>query len=401
MISTPEFHGLASNPFYEKYDHELVGEARRVQLKRVIEIIRDSVRSRAPFILTMIGTVGMGKSFTLLFLTKEFEAESFRSKDGPILPVKMDAILAVGAGKYIQYVVTSTFRELGKQGFLVLRSRFDTEIAKEKKPPEKVLVEIHPDFRNAFLRFRDNEELIWAWLTGEKADLRELKKIGIRNKIDSPTIALRILQEFCKVLKITGHAGLLLCLDEAEELALGGPRKLVEILTMLKKIFEQSKSQMSNSPESAVPIAFCLGFTPETLNLITGGEFIVAELRRTGGAGLSTFLRRMSREARFRLEPFTNDDAAEFIKVILNKARKKPLQTPSPFEADAIDYINGLSRGIPATITDACRICLGAADEAKTEKISGDDCQRWLIDRGVIPEAGDQDTGEEGEAVDL
>jgi hypothetical protein len=401
VTSTPEFHGLASNPFYEKYDHELVGETRRLQLKRVMEIIRNSANSRAPFIVTMTGTVGMGKSFTLIVLTKEFESESFRSKEGAILPVKMDAILAVGTGKYIQYVVTSTFRELGKQSFLVLRSRFDTEIAKQRRDPEKVLTEIHPDFRNAFLRFRDNEELIWAWLTGEKADLRDLKKIGIKNRIDSPTIALRILQEFCKVLKITGHAGLLLCLDEAEELALGGPRKLVEILTMLKKILEQSKSQMSNSQEDAVPISFCLGFTPETLNLITGEEFIGAELRRTGGAGLNTFLRRMSREARFRLDPFTNDDAAEFIRVILNKARQKPLQTHTPFETAAIGYINSLSRGIPATIIDACRVCLEVADETKTEKITADDCQRWLIDRGVIPETSDQYAGGEDEAVSL
>lgn len=397
----PEFHELASNPFYEKYDHELVGESRKQQLKSVAEIVRNSAKSKAPFIVTMSGTVGMGKSFTLIVLTKEFESESFRSKYGPILSIKMDAILAVNAGKYIQYVVTSTFRELGKEGFLLIRSRFETEVTKKKKDLEKVLSNLQPDFRMAFLKFRDNEELIWAWLTGEKADLRELKKIGIRNKIDTPTFALQMLGEFCKVLKITGHSGLLMCLDEAEELALSGPRKLVEILTMLKKILEYSKSQMSTSPESAVPILFCLGFTPETLNLITGDEFIESELKRTGGAGLNTFIRRMSREARFKLEAFSDEDAAEFMTVILNKARKKTLHSPSPFASDAVRYINDLSRGVPGTIIDTCRVCLEEADKRKTKTISGDDCKSWLVERGVISEAGEEDLGEEVEATKI
>ena len=396
----PEFHGLASNPFYEKYDHELVGASRKQQLLSVSEIVRNSARSRAPFIVTMSGTVGMGKSFTLIVLAKEFDSESFRSKFGPILAIKMDAILAVNAGKYIQYVVASTFRELGKQGFAVIRSKFETEVTK-KKDPEEILSNLQTDFRNALLKFGDNEELIWAWLTGEKADLRELKKIGIRNKIDTPTFALQILGEFCKVLRITGHSGLLLCLDEAEELALSGSRKLVEILTMLKKILEHSKSQMSSSPDRAVPIIFCLGFTPETLNLITGEEFIESELKRTGAAGLNTFIRRMSREARFKLEAFSDADATEFVIVILNKARKKVLQSPSPFSAGAVKYINGLSRGIPGTIIDTCRVCLEEADKRKTKTISEDNCKDWLIERGIISETSEEDLGEEVEATEI
>jgi hypothetical protein len=400
VIHTPEFHGLASNPFYEKYDHALVGEARIAQLKRVADVIMKSADAKAPFVVTMSGTVGMGKSFTLMVLTKKFEAESFKSKC-PILPVKIDAILGVSSGKYIQYVATSVFRELGRENFQLLIRKFGTEVARTRQDPQKTLSGIHSDFRNAFLKFETDEELVWALLTGEKADLRELKKLGIKNKIDSPAIALRTLQEFCRILKLTGYGGLLLCLDEAEELALAGARKLVEVLTMLKKILEQSKNQMSTFPSEAVPIIFCLGFTPETLNLITGAEFAEQEMRRTGGAGLSTFLRRMSVDARFRLEPFSDEDATEFIKVILNKARKKPLDSTSPFEENAVHHLNNISRGIPATIIEYSRVCLEVADEKEVATISGTDSQKWLQETGIISESGALETGGDEEVTEL
>jgi hypothetical protein len=305
----------------------------------------------------------------------------------------MDAILAVSAAKYIQYVVTSIFRGLEKNGFLVIKSRLEAK--KNSKSAKKVLSEIHSDFLNAFLNFKVNEELIWAWLTGEKADLRELKKIGIKNRIDSPTIALRILHDFSRILKVTGYAGLLLCIDETEEVALSGDRKLVEILTMLKKILEQSKSEMSNSPEETVPISFCLGFTPETFRLITGeeGEFAKTQLKRTGGAGLQTFVRRMSMEARFDLQGFSKKVATEFITMILNKARKKPAASPSPFAPDAIGYINSLSVGTPATIIDHCRVSLREADRTKVKTITWKHCERWLREKGVKP-AGTPETVE-------
>lgn len=381
----PTYHELSFNPFYERHDHKLVGEARKKQLGKILGQVEKAVNANACFIVFLRGTVGVGKSFTLDNLTNELISGKTFTNPKSVVAVKFDATVSTTASKYIQYVCNSAFREIGKNNFSILRSQFDTLISKTRKKPEELLRDFDRDFKNAFLALKDNESLVWLWFTGEKVDLRDLKKIGVYSKIDSPIIALRAISTFCRLLRLLGYAGFVLCLDEAEELALAGPRKLVEMLTMLKKIFEQNKVELSKAPNETVPIIFCLGFTPETLDLMIGTELYETEMKRTGAAGLSTFLRRIGEI--FTLESFTNQDAEEFMTEILNKARKSPLKSCEPFINDAMQYINSISRGIPGTIMEFCRECLEIADENKAD-IDKENAKKWLIESGKIPETG-------------
>jgi len=393
----PAHHGLLFNPFYERHDHKLVGEARRKQLDTILRQMEKAMNANGSLIILLRGTVGVGKSFTLDTLTKELVSGKKFTNPKSVLAVKFDATIGTTASKYIQYVCNSALREIGKNTFSTLRSQFDILVSKTKKDPEELLRGLDRDFKNAFLALKDNEPLIWPWLTGEKVDLRDLKKIGVYSRIDSAIIALRVINSLCRLLRLLGYAGIALCLDEAEELALAGTKKLVEMLTMLKKIHEQNKVELGRSPSEIVPMILCLGFTPGTSDLITGTTLYENEMKRTGAAGLSTFLRRIGET--FTLESFTDEDAEEFVIEILNKARTRSVESCKPFVRDGVRYINFLSRGIPGYILEYCRECLEMADENKAD-IDEKNAKKWLIESGKIPETGLPGEVEEGEEIE-
>jgi type II secretory pathway predicted ATPase ExeA len=393
----PNYHGLLFNPFYEKHDHRLVGEARKKQLNQIVEQVEKAVSANASYIVFLRGTVGVGKSFTLDNLTDQLISGKTFTNQKSVVATKFDATIGTPASKYIQYICTSAFSHIGKSYFSVLRKEFDTLISKTKKSPEDLLTGLDRDFKNAFLALRSNESLLWLWFTGEKVDLRDLKKVGVNSKIDTPTIALRVISSFCRLLRLLGYDGLVLCLDEAEELALAGPRKLVEMLTMIKKIFEQNKIELSKASNETAPIILCLGFTPETLDLIVGTELYTTEMKRTGAAGLSTFLRRIGEV--FTLESFTNQDAEAFVAEILSKARKSTTKSCNPFTKKAIRYINSISRGIPGNIMEYCRECLEIADEKQAD-IDEENAKKWLVESGKIPETGLPEEFEEVEETE-
>lgn len=378
-----EFYNLQFNPFYEKHDHELVGESRKLQLEQVLKEVERAIDSRSPFFVIIRGTVGIGKSFTMEVVEKKTGVLN-KINTKSIVSVKFDASLGTSPTKYIQYLCHSTFRSLGKDNFRVLRDQLDTILAKNKKSPEEYLHDITPDLRNAFIKFKDFEDVIWAWLTGEKVDLRFLKLIPISARIETATYALKMIGELTRLLELLNYDGLLMCIDEAEEIALGGMPKAVQVLTMLKKPFEESKLHMSSDPDKYVPLIFCIGFTPETWEIISGQSFMDKEKEKTGAAGLSTFLRRVGQE--FILEPFTNEDAENFVSVMLDKARKKPNNSMEPFTKDAIEHINSVAKGVPGYIVKFCKICLEIGDKNHDKKITKEKAAQYLVESGAIPE---------------
>lgn len=383
-----QYH-LKFNPFYEKHDHDLVGVGRKAEVGHILNDVKKAIEGKAPFFIILRGTVGVGKSFTLDVIRREtFPPQKL---DGHrLVSAKFDASLGTTPSKYIQYVCTSMFGSLGKENFHVLREELDAIASLRRVSPDDFLKEVAPDFRFAFMNFDAHQELIWSWLTGEKVDLRDLKKIGIKNKIDSPTFALRVIGEFSRTLRLLGYDGILLCIDEAEEIALAGMSRAVQLLTMLKKIFEDSKKQMGTNPEKYAPMIFCIGFTPETYEIISGEQFMEKEKQDTGAAGLSTFLRRVGTD--YSLESFTDEDARALVTVLLDKAREAPNGSLEPFNEDTIDYFNSVGRGIPGSIMKFCLVCLDQGSENGDDIITKEKASQYLVESGTISEEMPEET---------
>ena len=396
----PTFHKLLFNPFYEKHDHELVGESRKELIKILIGEIEDAISAKSPFILILLGAVGVGKSFTLRELSARINDPKQFSQPKRVISARFDATIAGPPSHYIEFMFHSMMRSIGKNSFTVLRDEFDSYLSKGDKPSE-ALKDITQNFQNAFISFgkRENQNIIWNWLAGKRADLRELKKLGIVTRIDNPLIALEAFHDFSVLLSRLGYEGLVFCIDEAEELALSGTAQVVKALTQIKKVFEQNKNQLSETPVLEVPIIFCLAFTPGTYRLITGARTAERESARTGSAGLQTFLRRIGRE--YYIDPLTSKDIEELMKVLLNKARKEHGNSTEPFDPSAVKYLAEIAHGVPGYTMAYAKELLKLADEEQEPTINESKAKEWLVESGLIPVEGIDSISQPAKEVEL
>ncbi len=391
----PDFHGLTSNPFYEKHNHPLVGENRKELMKYLITELNDVLNAKSPLILVLLGGIGVGKSFTLKELVEKARNQKEFLPEKKIIAIKFDATVAGPASNYIQFMFYSTMKCMGKSKFEHLRTEFD----KESIDPN-VLAEIEECFRNAFLNFKnkENQKDIWKWLVGEKTDVKHLKELGIISKIDN-SFAMDAFSAFSILLEKLGYSGLFLCIDEAEELALSGTSQVVKVLTQIKKVFEQNKNQLSETSPAGIPIVFCLAFTPGTYKLITGSRTAEKETERTGSAGLQTFLRRIGKE--YYIDPLSSRDIEELVKVLLNQARQEKTESIYPFQKKAVKYLAEISNGAPGYFMQYAKEVLKKADELHIKNIDAEKTNKWLVEAGLIPVEGLKPLEESPKEVDI
>ena len=391
----PEYHSLSFNPFYEKHDHSLVGEKRKELMKYLISELNDVLNAKSPLILVLQGGIGVGKSFTLRKLVEKTKDPKELSPKKKVIAIKFDATIAGPTSNYIQFMFYSTMKCMGKPKFELLRSEFASQ-----SNDSTVLRDVEESFRNAFLNFenKENQKDIWNWLLGEKADAKHLKELGITAKIDN-SFAMDAFSALSILLEKIGYSGLFLCIDEAEELALSGTSQVVKVLTQIKKVFEQNKNQLSESPPAGVPIVFCLAFTPGTYKLITGSRTAEKETERTGSAGLQTFLRRIGKE--YFIDPLSSRDIEELVKVLLNQARQEKTESIYPFQRKTVKYLAETSNGAPGYFMQYAKEVLRKADELRIKSIDVEKTKKWLVEAGLIPVEGIKPLEESPKEVDL
>ena len=69
----PSFHNLLFNPFYEKHDHKLVGNNRKILARILVNEVNNALDAKASVIFVLEGAVGVGKSFTLRDLSNRLK----------------------------------------------------------------------------------------------------------------------------------------------------------------------------------------------------------------------------------------------------------------------------------------------------------------------------------------
>lgn len=376
-------YDLNHNPFFDKTDHVLVGENRKIQLRNIKNDILEAVNSQSQYLIVIKGTVGIGKSFGLEYLQKQtLDSENFDGKK--LLCLKFDATPGVSPSKYVQSICTSIFDKLGKEKILELHNELKQLAETQQTTIPELLNKTTTDFKNAINNLDTESDLIFSWLSGQKTDLTKLKKLEITNKIDNISFALKIINDFLRLLRMLDYSGLVLCIDEVEEIAIGGSSKSIPVLTNFKKIWEENKNNLSSeSKEDFLPIIFVLGFTPETWELLSGDSLLEGERSKTGGAGLETFLSRVGPQ--YELESFTTVDTKTFIGIILDKARDSPNGSIEPFTDDAVEYIRSVSSGVPRAIIDYCNTLLKVGNSEKIKPLNKEKCIEILVESGEIP----------------
>ena len=157
-----ERYNLQINPFT---DHTLnYPMVNRVETEKIMRRkLTMFVLSKNPAIIPIEGEYGVGKTFFLRALENKIcKGVFFDKRKEKVLASYITAIFPKAPSQYIHYVYSQCMKRVGFDRFGKMVQAMD-----KLKEKEDLLHDFNRDFRNALLNFENNEEIAWAYVTGE------------------------------------------------------------------------------------------------------------------------------------------------------------------------------------------------------------------------------------------
>jgi hypothetical protein len=375
-----EKYALYDNPFKCEHDHEIVGASQNKTFDSLLKFFSFKMafgkRSGDKFISVLKGEYGTGKSFFLIKLTestlnKDKRFTQFLEENVKIAVSKF-SILTVDKKlptDIMLHLYRRIIQNLGTNGehFLVnLNKDLKDKASSKGMDMKNVISELSPDFGKAVLSLSEDcqEQFIaWKWMSAQKLTQKELGALGVRYYINNGELAEKNLFQLLKLLRILDYGLLVVLIDEMEEiLTTINERQFWRAFLVIKEIFDKYSDVQYSRLKPMTPIGFVGGMTEDAWLSIDKG----AEEEK----GITAVRSRIS-ENIFEFGRFNEEDTAEFIKLLLSKARVKRYKGDPlfPFEKDTIRSIQEASYGNPREIINICDKLLQEATARKLHKI--------------------------------
>jgi hypothetical protein len=188
--------------------------------------------------------------------------------------------------------------------------------------------------------------------------------------------------DFLRLIKAAGYNNFLVLVDEFEFLATLGDHKIVQVLNTFREIFDDFGGYYQKYDAKIAKPLFMFAVSPGGWERLTNLE--TALTKKTGGAGIAPFMRRLNPRYRIVLDPFTSEKTLELVKTRLEESRTKKSEDPLyPFTGEAVDYIHSLSLFRPGNSIQYCGIVLEDALIENIGIISLLDAKRILKKYGI------------------
>ena len=333
-------------------------------------------RSGDKFISVLKGEYGTGKSFFLIKL-----AESILDKDRrytqifkenvniavskfPILTV--DKKLPSDIMLHLYRMIVQKLGNKGERFFADLYKDLEKKANSEGTDMKEVISVLSPDFKRVFLSLSEDcsEQFIaWKWMSAQKLTQKELNALGVRYFINNGELAEENLFQLLKLLRIFDYGLLVVLIDELEEILEHiNEKQFWRAFLVIKGIFDEYSDIKYSYLKPMTPIGFVGGMTQ--------GAWMSIEKGSEEEKGIAAVRTRISQNI-FEFGRFNEEDTAEFIKVLLSKARVKKYKGDPlfPFEKDTIISIQEGSFGNPREIINLCDKLLQKAYKEKLHKI--------------------------------
>jgi hypothetical protein len=149
-----------------------------------------------------------------------------------------------------------------------------------------------------------------SWLRAEKVSVRDLKDIGLSQRIETSADAIEALNQLIRVLQREGSVKVLLLIDEVQDLADLGKR-LTECIGGLHKVFDRNPDGLT----------MVMSFTTASQPALKG---IIGETLFDRASDVLT------------LPALSQDEAIEMVEGLLREWSLDPSTAPAPFTRDAI-----------------------------------------------------------------
>ena len=402
-------YGLYDNPFKCEHDHEIVGTSQNKTFDSLLKFFSYKVafeqRSGDKFISVLKGEYGTGKSFFLIKLTEsilskdkrftQFLEENVKVAVSKFSILTVDKKLPSDVMLHLYKLIVQNLGIDGERFFIDIYEDLEAQASSKGKEMKEILNALSPEFRKAILSSSENcqEQFIaWKWISAQKLTQKELEALGVKYFINNGELAERNLFQLLKLLRLLDYGLLVVLIDEMEEvLTTINEKQFWRAFLVIKEIFDKYSDVQYSRLKPVTPIGFVGGMTEDAWQSIDKG----AEEEK----GITAVRRRISGNI-FEFGRFNEEDTAEFIKLLLSKARVKRYKNDPlfPFEKDTIRNIWEASYGNPREIINICDRLLQEASAKKPPKVDLKTVSSYLSSAGggeSFEEITKEDTGDD------
>jgi hypothetical protein len=269
----------------------------RPELRRELRLLlRSASRVAASQIVLLWASFGQGKTHALRHL------EGLAKEVPEILPLY--TVIPEGITSFVE-IYRAIADGAMESGVLVPAGKdlFDRTGGHGLSDMERAIVRIA-------MYTEDEARVAISWLRAEKVLVKDLKDIGIRQRIEKTADAIEALDSLIRTLQRDGSVKVLLLLDEMQELSDLG-RRLPECTGGLHKVFDRNTRGLT----------MVMSFTTGTQAALRG---VLGEALFDRASDVLT------------LAGLTRDESVELISGLLREWGIDPDKAPAPFTDDAI-----------------------------------------------------------------
>jgi len=356
---------------------------RKEEWKKLLSRLESAFRGNECKFIVILGGYGLGKTYTIEKIYREFKKNKKLFKDVFIIRTTLtETPIRVYPGepskpKFGLDFVNRIFKHI----------EFDVLMKITKKLGKKLStrsLKINDLSYKFFKKIQEGERAAYNVLAGIPMNASDIRKVGLVNIRDSQT-ALELLFDFQKILKAAGYNNFLILLDEFEYIPTLSTPKVTIILNTFRTIFDHYGVVESREPNTMAKVVFVFAISPGGWRRIN--ELEASAIKRTGGGGIAPFLSRVNPIDIINLGPLTPDEIKELIEYRLQEHRIKTRKVPHPlypFTEECIRFISEKSQGVPRRALQFCGIILEDAYEKGVEKITSKYAKRVLEELNLL-----------------
>lgn len=362
-----EKYMLKNSPFREIVATELLLKSwvdREEQVKEWNGLIKKAINSNSNLLNFIIGDYGMGKTMSLLKITKDAKNHI------EIFPIYLNFL---GEQKpknpgidFIQKIFKSV--DFGK-----------LPVKKGIKFSINASFEVKRIYEMILYGENQIKDLALYFLRGEiKPTQSQLKQLGVLRKIDDIEVAKEYLTGFLCLLKSCGISTFLLAIDEFEYLfSLVSKANQSIYLAILRGLYDLTIQ--GPQIDNIANIVFFIAVSEDGWRRMQDLEKKEASI----GGPIQPLMRRV--QAKLTLKVLRKEDTEKLIekRLSLNRVAVKFEKDPLvPFTKDFVKYVFELTGGRPSDVIVRCDHVLDAGLESRIRRITADFAKQVFEERG-------------------
>lgn len=366
-----EEYGLTGVPFKARIAIDLELKSwvnREKELEKWNKVLDDALKTpTSNFLVFIIGDYGMGKTLSLLKITKELVSKE-------AYPI------------YLNLLSEQRPKNPGLDFIFRIIRKIDFDKIKVKKKDVKFVGEVFPDVGNAFEKifFPENDyekRLAIAFVKGElKPTQTQLKTMKVLRKIDDVDIAKEYLMGILYLLKALGFSTLVVAADEFEYLfsLVSKPSQSI-YLALFRGLYDLPVEFPDKLKGKTANMAFFIGISEDGMRRLTELE----DVEKSTGGPIRPLMRRVADKV--RLSALSKKYVREVIerRLRLNRVKGKYEKEPLiPFTEDFVDYINKITRGRPSDVIERCDHTLDVGLDRRVPRLTAEFAKEVFKERG-------------------